>query len=295
MQNLEDIQKLVDKKKPDFLVVLGPTAIGKTKFAINLAKKLNAEILSIDSRMVYKTMDVGTSKPTLEEMSGIKHHMIDLVLPDQKFNISDYQKLAYEKVEEIKSRGKFPMFVGGTMMYIDTICENWNLGIVEPNQDVREELEDMSTEELFKKLKELDPNHAKNIEPKNRRHIIRPLEICILTGKAYSSLPLSNEKKYSYMKIGLTMERERLYKQINERVLDQLNMGLLEETKILSKKYDYNLPSMTGLGYKQMGYYLRKEMSFEEAVDILQRDTRHFAKRQMTWWRKDEEVIGYKL
>jgi len=290
-----EIIKLVKEKKPDLLVLLGPTASGKTKLSIDLALELNAEIISADSRMIYKEMNIGTAKPNIDERKKIPHHLIDIISPDEKFTASDFKKLTYQKIEEIKKQGKLPFLVGGTMLYIDSIVYNYNFGNTKPDPQIRLELEQKTTEELYKKLLEKDPEHAQKIEKNNRRHIIRPLEIIIQTGKKISKQKKKDKSLYNSLKIGLRVEKDKLHKRINSRVQEQIKTGLIEETKNLANKYNYSLPSMTGLGYKQIGFYLENKLKLEEATEILQRDTRRFAKRQITWWKRDKKIIWFDI
>lgn len=289
--NSIDIKKIIDKCSPDIVFLLGPTASGKTALSLEIASAIESEIVSIDSRMIYKEMDIGTSKPSIEERKGIKHHLIDIINPDEDFSVSDYKMLAYNKIEKIKENSKLPFFVGGTMMYIDAVCENWIFGGKKPNLLLRKEFDEFSTDELYDKLKILDPVSASRISSKNRRHIIRPLEISIQFGKPFSEIKNIGKKIYKTLKIGISVDREELYKKINDRVLAQIDNGLVEETKRLYEKYNFDLPSMTGLGYKQIGLFLRNEISLDEAIEMLMRDTRHFAKRQLTWWKKDNEIV----
>jgi len=289
MENLK-ISELIKLNKPQVLVLLGPTAVGKTKSAIRLAKEVDGEIVSCDSRMVYIGMDIGTSKPTLDEREGVTHHLIDVVSPNMKYTVADFKREADLKISDILKRKKMPILVGGTMLYIDAVTKNYNFADQESDYSKSSEYKDTTTEELYEELLEKDPDSAKRIPKQNRRYVIRALDVISKKNEKFSLLKKNSEYPYKVLKIGLTMDKEDLYKRINQRVLDQIDTGLIQETEKLAKKYDYSLPSMTGLGYKQIGAYLRGEISLKEAIVLLATDTRHFAKRQYTWWRRDGEI-----
>jgi len=289
------------------IVLLGPTASGKTDLGIVLAKKYNGEIVSADSRQVYKHMDIGTGKPVGEwkhpssilpseregqyVVEGVAHHVMDIIEPDEDFTLAHFKKMAEEKIEDILARGKLPIIVGGTGLYIWSIVDNLDMPAVVPDLELRAELEKKSLDEQVQILTDKDPETAKKIDLKNPRRVIRALEVVILTGKSFVKQQTKSKPKYDCLQIGIERDREDLYFRINKRVDTQHVRGLLSEVESLVKqKYDWQLPSMTGIGYKQMGYYLRGEMNLEEATEILKRDTRHYAKRQLTWFKKDKRI-----
>lgn len=284
------------------IVIVGPTASGKTKVSIELAKEIKGEIVSADSMQVYKYMNIGTAKPTEEEMAGIKHYLIDQVEPSEEFSVAKYQKLAYKYIEEILKRGKTPIVCGGTGLYInslvyniefaDTICD-WNL-----REKLKEEAEKYGNEYIYNKLKAIDPKAAKKIHMNNIKRVIRAIEVYTYTNKPISlhqEESLKNPPKYNYIIIGLTKERKRLYEDIEKRVDIMMEEGLVEEVKnLMEMGYDKNTIAMQGLGYKEIMSYVKGEVSKEEALYILKRDTRRYAKRQITWFKKLKNVYWIK-
>ncbi|MCR4430610.1 MAG: tRNA (adenosine(37)-N6)-dimethylallyltransferase MiaA [Tepidanaerobacteraceae bacterium] len=286
------------KKKP-LIVIVGPTAVGKTEIAIEVAKKLNCEIISADSMQIYRYMDIGTAKPSRAEQREIKHHMIDIIDPDQGFSAADFQVMAKECIEDIFSRNKLPLMSGGTGLYINSVCYNYIFSEIDKDISLREQLKKQALEYgndfLYKKLEKLDPQAAKKIHPNNLKRIIRALEVCIKTGHTFSSYEEKTKKQknpYDLFMFGLTRPREELYHRINERVLHMINTGLVEEVKkLLAMGYSRNLNSMQGLGYRQIIDYLDGKSTLEEAIYLISRDTRHYAKRQYTWFLKDKNII----
>lgn len=274
--------------------IIGPTASGKTLVSIKLAKKFNGEVISADSRQVYRDMDIGTAKIATEEMQGVSHHMLDILGPDEVFSVAEFKERTVKIASEILERGKLPFLVGGTMLYIDAVTKNYQIPEVEPDLDLRAELESKGRqkglEPLLAKLEKLDPAALDLIDTNNPRRVSRALEYCLKTGKKFSAELKQGTKLFDELLIGLDWPREKLYECINQRVDKQLQDGLLEETKKLAQKYSWDLPSMSGIGYKQMGMYLRGEVSLKEAIEILKRDTRRYAKRQLAWWKGDERI-----
>lgn len=281
----------------NLIVILGPTAVGKTKVSIELAREINGEIICADSRQIYKFMDIGTNKPTKEEQKNIPHHLLDLIYPNEEFSVYHYKRLAEEKISEIWKRKKTPIIVGGTGLYIKAVLDDFSLGGISPQKEIREKLKNEAEEfgniYLYNKLKKIDPASAEKISPKNLRRIIRALEVCGLSeNKKFSSYYLKKENKYDAKIFGLTCSREKLYSKINDRVDLMLKNGLIDEVKNLFKKgYDENLNSLSGIGYKQIIKYLKGDYSKEQAIYLIKRDTRHYAKRQITYFKKDERII----
>ena len=278
-------------KKNKVVAVVGATASGKTAYAVELAKQINGEIISADSRLVYKGMNIGTAKPALDEMQGIPHYMIDIVEPDINYSAGLYAKEAKKHVNDILSRGKIPIVAGGTGLYFRILLENYDLPDVEPDYKLREELAKLSFAELYGMLAKLDKNAVTKIERNDKKKIIRYIEIVKLTG-----LPLSkacgknDDKEFDIEWIGLNFPREELYERINKRVDLMVEQGLVEETKYLLKKYG-RIPNIVDtIGYKEIISYLDGELTLDEAKDKLKQNTRNYAKRQLTWFRKNENI-----
>lgn len=283
--------------KPKVIVIVGPTASGKTALSIELAKKLNGEIISADSMQIYKKMTIGTAKPTEEEMQGIQHHMIDIIEPNEDFNVAKYKKMAEDKIEDILSRGKQPIIAGGTGLYVDTLVNGIEFFDIENDFDYRKTLEEETAKNgvdwLFDKLKEVDPEAANNIEKNNVRRVIRALEIYKVTGKTKTQLDKESIKgsKYDYIIFGMLWDREELYERINLRVDIMLENGLVDEVKQLLEKDGFSKTALQGLGYKEVVEYLESNISYEEMVEKIKMETRRYAKRQMTWFNRNKNII----
>ena len=284
-------------KKP-MIVLSGPTAVGKTALSIELAKRINGAIISADSMQVYKYMDIGSAKIMPEEMGGIKHYLIDALDPSDEFNIVVFQRMAKEALEEIYANGQIPIVAGGTGFYIQALLYDIDFENQDCNEAFRAELETIAKEQgndvLHARLKEIDPVSAEKIHANNVKRVIRALEFYELTGKPISEHNEEEQKKdspYNFAYFVLTDERENLYKRIDKRVDIMVENGLLEEVKRLKEMgYHRDMVSMQGLGYKEILDYLDAKCTLEEAIYILKRETRHFAKRQLTWFRREREV-----
>ena len=285
-------------KKP-LIVLTGPTAVGKTKASIGLAKALNGEIISADSMQVYKYMDIGSAKIRSEEMQGIKHYLVDVLEPEEEFNVVRFQQMAKKAMDEIYAKGKIPIVVGGTGFYIQALLYDIDFSENDEDTSYREELEHLATDKgaqyIHDMLREVDPESAESIHANNVKRVIRALEFYKQTGKKISD---HNEKErgkespYEFCYFVLNDDRKLLYDRIDSRIDKMLEEGLLEEVSALKNKgYTKDMVSMQGLGYKEILDYLNGEYSLEEAVYILKRDTRHFAKRQLTWFRRERDVI----
>ena len=286
------------KKKP-LIILTGPTAVGKTKASIGLAKAIGGEIISADSMQVYKGMDIGSAKIRPEEMKGIRHYLVDVLEPSCEFHVVRFQQMAKQAMAEIYAKGKIPIVVGGTGFYIQALLYDIDFTENEEDTGYREELEALAKERgaeyLHEMLKEVDPESARQIHANNRKRVIRALEFYRLTGQKISEhneTERAKESPYEFCYFVLNDDRKKLYDRIEKRVDQMLEMGLLEEvTALKNKGYTKDMVSMQGLGYKEMLNYLNGECSYEEAVSILNRDTRHFAKRQLTWFRRERDVI----
>lgn len=279
------------KKKIQLVVLLGPTASGKTETAIHLARKINGEIISADSRQLYRGMDIGTAKPAKEQQKEIPHHLIDIVNPDEDFTVHDFREMAREKIRDIQIRKKIPLVVGGTGFYIRALVENMAIAPVPPQREFRESLRRLAREKgaaaLHEKLKTADPEEAQKIHPNDVKKIIRALEIVHVSGKQKSSFREQYESTFANSKIfGLLLPREILYERINRRADTMLEAGLVDEVKkLLSYAYDETCHPMTGIGYRQIIGFLRGEYPLDHAVELMKRDTRHFAKRQLAYFK----------
>jgi len=279
------------------IVIVGPTAVGKTQLALRLGEEFGGEVISADSRQIYKGMDIGTAKPTAEERRRVPHHLIDLIEPDEGFTLVQYQEMAYEAIDEVLSRGRLPFLVGGTGLYVKALVEGFSVPRVKPNMARRrallKEARERGAEALYARLKEVDPRAAARIDPQNVRRVVRALEVYEATGQPISRLQRKEPPPYRILKIGLTMERKALYRRIDERVDRMMEMGLLEEVKRLVEKGYRDLPAMSGLGYKQLGLYLRGEVDLAEAVRMIKSETRRFVRQQYKWFRLDDETINW--
>ena len=285
--------------KQKLLVLGGPTAVGKTELSIRLAEKLNGEIISADSMQIYKYMDIGSAKVTEEEMRGVKHHLIDVIEPDIPFSVADFKEYGDRALKDIISRGKFPIIAGGTGLYINSLTCNMTFTEAEKDEEYRLELEKLAEEKgneyVHSMLKDIDPVSYKEIHFNNRKRVIRALEVYKLTGKPFSSYNAGEDfykSDYDVHYYVLTMDREKLYKRINRRVDIMMENGLLEECiKLKNLGYNSDMQSMQGIGYKEILYYLENKITLEDAVDMIKQGSRNYAKRQLTWFRRDKRCV----
>lgn len=288
---------MTTKVRHKVLVLLGPTAVGKTRLSLELAAAYNAEIISGDSMQVYRGMDIGTAKITPVEMKGIPHHLIDIHDPSDAYSVAEFQEQGARLIEEISGRGKLPFIVGGTGLYIESLCYGFQFSEAVADEAFRKEQEQYAEEHgalaLHAKLEAVDPISAARLHPNDRRRIIRALEIYHQTNTTLSSSHAAQKKEspYDLCLIGLTMDRKILYKRIEDRIDSMLAEGLVAEVQgLLDQGYNRSLVSMQGLGYKEIAAYLAGEMTLDEAVTLLKRDTRRFAKRQMSWFRHMKDI-----
>jgi tRNA dimethylallyltransferase len=271
------------------LVIIGPTSSGKTSLSIKLAKKFNGEIISADSRQVYKGMDLGTGKVTKREMQGVKHYLLDVVLPKKQFTAADFVKLGEKAIKQILKKGKLPIICGGTGFYIDALLYGLPVGVV-PDWKLRSKLEKLSNVELFNKLKRVDPMRAKIIDKNNRRRLIRALEIVIKTGKPIPAL--ERRAKYDVLKIGVKRSKSDLRKRIQKRLLARLRQGMIKEVENLHKQgISWQRLDDFGLEYRFISRYLRGIINKEEMVSLLETAINQYAKRQTTWFKRDRDII----
>lgn len=275
-------------KKSKIIAVVGPTASGKTAFAVNLAHQINGEIVSADSRLVYKGFNIGTAKPTLKEREGIPHYMIDIAEPETDYSAGLYLKDAEKIIKDILLRGKVPIIAGGTGLYLNILLMNYDLPKVEPDYDLREKLK--KTDNLYEILSSLDPQTALEIDPNDRKKLIRAIEIVKLTGKPLSKSRGRKEPEYDVEWLGLNYPREELYDRINRRVDLMIENGLVEETEKLLEKHGRINNILYTIGYQEMVSYLDGILTLDEAVDKLKQNTRRYAKRQLTWFRKNPDI-----
>lgn len=272
------------------IAIVGATASGKTSYAIELAKKINGEIISADSRLVYKGMDIGTAKPTIDEMQEIPHYMIDVVEPEYNYSVGLYVKEAKKHITDIISRGKVPIVAGGTGLYFRVLLENYDLPDVKPDYELRKELSSYSYEELLEMLTKLDEKAANSVEKNDKKKLIRYIEIIKLAGKPLDLVRGVKEKEFNVEWVGLNFPREILYDRINKRVDLMIEQGLIDETKKLLQKHGKISNITDTIGYREVLSYLDGELSLDEAKDKLKQNTRNYAKRQLTWFRKNEQI-----
>ncbi|EGO86639.1 tRNA (adenosine(37)-N6)-dimethylallyltransferase MiaA [Clostridium botulinum C] len=285
--------------KQDLFILAGPTAVGKTDISIKLAEKLNGEIISADSMQIYKHMDIGSAKITEEEKHGIKHYMIDFVDPLDEFSVAEFKEKSKNTIESIASKGKLPMIVGGTGFYIDSLIFNYDFANTYKDEEYREYLKNLADkkgkEYVHELLKDIDEESYKRLYPNDLKRVIRALEVFKLTNKTISEFNEEQDKfdiPYNVYYFVLNMDRSKLYERINKRVDIMIERGLVEEVKMLrSMGCTADMQSMKGIGYKEILYYLDGKMTLEDAIELIKKGSRNYAKRQLTWFRKDKRVI----
>ncbi|MCR5146499.1 MAG: tRNA (adenosine(37)-N6)-dimethylallyltransferase MiaA [Clostridia bacterium] len=283
--------------KPKIIVICGPTASGKTALSIELAKKIDGEIVSADSMQIYEDMDIGTAKPTMDEMSGIKHYLIGNVSPTIRYSVANYKKDAISAIEEILQKGKTPIIVGGTGLYVDSLVNAIEYDDSEIDLEYRNKLdiiaEEKGLEVLYKKAVKIDPAAMEKISPNDKKRIFRVLEIYNATGKTKTEQEIESRKKenpYEFIIFAIDMDREKLYERINKRVDIMMENGLVDEVKSLINKYQEIPTAIQGLGYKEVVSYLNNELTYEEMVEKIKQETRRYAKRQLTWFRRNKQI-----
>lgn len=282
----------------NIVVIAGPTASGKTAVGVEIAKRLNGEIISADSMQIYRFMDIGSAKPTQLEKQGIPHHMIDIIYPDQEFSVALFRNMAKNLIDEIHERGNIPIIVGGTGLYINSLIYPYDFTDSTEDTRYREELtaiaNELGNEFVHNMLKSIDPESSVRIHPNNLRRVVRALEVYKNTGKTiseYQKQSREREQEYNAAYIGLTMDRQLLYNRINSRVDKMFEAGLINEVKSLKEMgYTKNMISMQGIGYKEIFDYFDNKCTIEETKDIIKQSSRRYAKRQLTWFRRDEKI-----
>jgi tRNA dimethylallyltransferase len=287
-----------EENKLPLVIILGPTAVGKTSVSIALARRLDGEIVSADSRLLYRGMDIGTAKPTPAEMQGIPHHLIDVADPDEMWSLAIYQREAYRMIDGIHSRGKLPFLVGGTGQYIRSIVEGWHIPPQKPDLALREAIthwaEEIGPEGLYERLEGIDPAAASNIDYRNLRRTVRALEVIFMTGERFSDLRQKYTCRYTPLILGIERSRESLYDRIDQRVEQMLESGLVEEVQgLLDVGYAQDLPTLSAIGYAEIIQYLQGDISLEEAVALIKRNTRIFVRRQANWFKPGDERIAW--
>ena len=292
--------KILDSKQK-LLVIIGPTAVGKTKLSIEMAKRYNGEIISGDSMQIYRGMDIGTAKIKPEEMEGIPHYLIDIKEPTENFSVAEFQLLVRAKIDEIAQKGKLPIIVGGTGLYIQSVIYDYQFSDVPGDEAYRlaleERVKEIGHEALYKELLEVDPDSAAQIHPNNVRRVIRALEIFHLTGKTMQEFQRTQQPDllYDTAIIGLTMEREKLYERINYRVDIMVEEGLIEEVKRLYQQGLRDCQSIQAIGYKELFAYFDGKIALDEAIANLKQNSRRYAKRQLTWFRNKMDVVWFDM
>lgn len=292
---------------PKLLVILGPTASGKTGLAISLARKFNGEVVSADSRQFYRGLEVGAAVPEGKwgkilpagrqsdgrktfVVGGVAHHLMAFRSPAKPLTAAEFKTLAGRKIKEIIRRGRLPILCGGTGLYISAVADNLDVPKAVPNPALRARLYRQAASRLYARLEELDPEYAARISPANKRYMVRALEVIAATGSKFSELQGRGEPRYDVLKIGLAAPRERLYRRINARVDAMMGSGLLNEARRAGRRYGWDARPLSALGHRQLGLYLCGEIGLDEAIRLIKRDTRHYAKRQMTWFRRDKTI-----
>ncbi|MEK6221140.1 MAG: tRNA (adenosine(37)-N6)-dimethylallyltransferase MiaA [Chloroflexota bacterium] len=285
-------------KKPPIIVILGPTAVGKTALAIQLAQRINGEIISADSRLFYRGMDIGTAKPSAADQAEVPHHMIDIANPDETISLAEYQKRVFEIVGKLHFQDKTPILVGGTGQYLRAVFEGWQLPQQSPDPKLRAVLyewaDEIGAEELFACLQELDPSAAESMTPQNVRRTVRALEVILISGKRFSDMRHKDESPYRVLQIGLSRPKDILIARINQRVDSMLGAGFVDEVRgLLEGGYARDLPSMSAIGYRQLAGYLAGETSLEDALEITKQKTRQFLRRQRNWFKPTDPNINW--
>ncbi|MBN1311415.1 MAG: tRNA (adenosine(37)-N6)-dimethylallyltransferase MiaA [Anaerolineae bacterium] len=291
----------MSEQHPPLVLIAGPTAVGKTAVGIHIARALGGEIVSADSRQVYKGMDIGTAKPAQEELIQVRHHLVDIINPDVWLSLADFQAGAYAAIDQILAAGKLPLLVGGTGQYVKAVIEGWGIPHVPPHPALRADLETFAdiygATALHAWLAKVDPAAGQSIDWRNVRRVVRALEVYLISGQPISVLQTRRPRPYRILQIGLTRDRQSLYQRVDARIEQMIDCGLVEEVERLVKAgYGWDLPSMSSLGYSEIGAYLRGECSLDDAVARIKHDTRVFIRKQYNWFRlEDPRMVWFDL
>lgn len=285
-------------KKQPLIIILGPTAVGKTTLSIELAQRLGGEIVSADSRLLYRGMDIGTAKPTVAEMQSVPHHLIDVADPDEVWSLGIYQREAYRVIDDIHARGQLPFLVGGTGQYTRSIIEGWRIPPQKPDYALRDALthwaDIIGAEGLYERLERIDSAAASKIDYRNLRRTVRALEVIFKTGERFSEQRRKQTPRYDPLILGIKRPREELYSRVDQRIEQMLNQGLVEEVQgLLDAGYSPELPTMSAIGYGEIIQYLQGDISLKDAVALIKRNTRIFVRRQANWFKPDDERITW--
>jgi tRNA dimethylallyltransferase len=280
------------------LGIVGPTGVGKSQMGIQLAQALGGEIVNADSRQVYRYLDIGTAKPSLQERAIVPHHVIDVVSPNENFSLAQYQQLAVRAIEDIQQRGKLPIVVGGSGQYVWAVLEGWGIPQVAPNPEFRQSLEERADMgegyQLHEELRDVDPEAAERIDPRNIRRTIRALEVFNETETPFSQLQRRETPSSEIFVIGLTADRDELYRRIDLRVDRMIEQGLVDEVKrLMSRGFDFSMPALSSIGYRQIGHFLRGELTLPGAIQQIKFETHRFARQQYTWFRLEDDRIHW--
>ena len=272
------------------IIILGPTASGKSDLAIELAKKFKGEIVSADSRQIYQEMDIGTAKITKKQMANIPHYLIDIIKPNQEFTLAQFKTKAVKIIKNIQKKNKLPFLVGGTMLYIQSIVDNLQIPQIKPDKKLREQLENKTNQELYDQLEKIDPKALEVIDINNQRRLIRALEVCLKTKRPFSQQKKKGQPLFNILQLGLNPSQKILDKRINQRIEKMIEAGLSKEVEGLIKKYGVKPYSLSGISYQEIIQYLNKEITLEQAKDLIKIHTRQYARRQMSWFKRDKRI-----
>ncbi|MFC1918246.1 tRNA (adenosine(37)-N6)-dimethylallyltransferase MiaA [Chloroflexota bacterium] len=280
------------------VAIVGPTGVGKSRLALSLARAFHGEIVNADSRQIYRYLDIGTAKPTPEELSLVPHHLIDIINPDEDFSLAQYQKLAYQTIDNIQRENKLPFLVGGSGLYIRAVIEGWRIPEVPPDTRLRQALEERAAEigaaGLFQELLEVDPAAAEKIDPRNIRRVIRALEVQQKTNRLFSELQRKEPPPYHTYIIGLTAERDELYRRVDRRIDEMIAGGLVTEVEILRQMgYDFKLSAMSSIGYRQIVQFLNGALTLEAAIQQIKTETHRLVRHQYAWFRRKDPGIHW--